>query len=56
MSGQEPDTVSFVGMNLLLIGVVGLLIFAYFVLLIRKRWKQGFLHQVDEKKEKKKEE
>ena len=51
MSGQEPDTVSFVGMNLILIGVVGLLIFAYFVLLIRKRWKQGFLHQVDEKKE-----
>jgi hypothetical protein len=50
---QEPDTVSFVGMNLILIGVVGLLIFAYFVLLIRKRWKQGFLHQVDEKKEKK---
>jgi hypothetical protein len=53
MSGQEPDTVSFVGMNLILIGVVGLLIFAYFVLLIRKRWKQGFLHQVDEKKENK---
>ena len=53
MSGQEPDTVSFVGMNLILIGVVGLLIFGYFVLLIRKRWKQGFLHQVDEKEEKK---
>jgi len=52
MSGQEPDTVSFVGMNLILIGVVGLLIFAYFVLLIRKRWKQGFLHHVDEKKAK----
>jgi hypothetical protein len=52
MDGAGTDGVSFLTLNLLLIAGVFLLIFVYFVLLIRKRWKQGFLHQVDEKKKK----
>jgi hypothetical protein len=47
MIGPETDTVSFVGMNLLLVGGVGLLIFIFFVLLTRKRWKANFLHPQD---------
>jgi hypothetical protein len=44
MNGPETDAVSFVGMNLLLVGGVGLFIFIFFVLLTRKRWKANFLH------------
>ncbi len=47
MSGPETDAVSFVGMNLLLVGGVGLLIFIFFVMLTRKRWKANFLHPPD---------
>lgn len=51
MTVQEPDTVSFVSMNIILLGIVGVLIFGYFVLLIRKRWRQNFLHPDEQKKE-----
>jgi hypothetical protein len=47
MVGPETDTVSFLGMNLLLVGGVGLIIFVFFVLLTRKRWKANFLHPQD---------
>lgn len=47
MIGPEADSVSFVGWNLLLVGGVGLLIFIFFVLLTRKRWKANFLHPSD---------
>lgn len=47
MGGPETDAVSFVGWNLLLVGGVGLLIFIFFVLLTRKRWKANFLHPPD---------
>ena len=47
---QSPEGVDFLGMNLIAIGGIGLLIFVYLVLLIRKRWKQNFLHQPPEKK------
>lgn len=50
---QDPESVSFIGLNLIVIGVVALAIFAYLVLLIRKRWKENFLHKVDEKTGKK---
>jgi hypothetical protein len=36
-----------VGWNVLLVGGVGLLIFIFFVLLTRKRWKANFLHPPD---------
>lgn len=54
MIGPETDTVSFVGQNLLLIGIVGLLIFVFFLLLTRKRWKANFLHPPDSHSDKKK--
>ncbi len=47
---DDPDSVTFLGMNLLLIAGVGLLIFIYLVLLIRKRWKANFLHPADSRK------
>ena len=47
---QSPEGVDFIGMNFIAIGGIGLLIFVYLVLLIRKRWKQNFLHQPPEKK------
>jgi len=53
MGGSESESVSFLGLNIIVIGVVLLLIFAYFVLLIRKRWKAGFMHSVEPKKEEK---
>ena len=39
----------FLGLNIILIGIVALVIFGYLILLIRKRWKKNFLHDVDEK-------
>lgn len=48
---DEPDSVTFLGLNLLLIAGVGLLIFIYLVLLIRKRWKANFLHPLEPRKE-----
>ena len=53
MGGPESESVTFLGLNLLIIAGVTLLIFVYLVLLIRKRWKQGFLHTSELEKEKK---
>ena len=50
---QDSQSVNFLGLNIILIGVVALVIFGYLVLLIRKRWKQNFLHRVEDKSEKK---
>jgi len=47
---QSPEGVDFLGLNFIAIGGIGLLIFVYLVLLIRKRWKQNFLHQAPDKK------
>ena len=44
MNQQDPQTVSFLQENLLLIGVIAFAIFGYLLLLIRKRWKKGFKH------------
>lgn len=43
---DQPDTavVEFLRSNLILIGIVLLVIFGYLVMLVRKRWRQGFLH------------
>jgi hypothetical protein len=43
---QDKESVSFLGWNIILICCVLLLIFGYLVMLIRKRWKQGFVHRV----------
>ncbi|HTY57750.1 MAG TPA: hypothetical protein VMF59_02995 [Bacteroidota bacterium] len=45
---QNPEGVNFIGLNIILISVVALAIFAYLVMLIRKRWKKGFLHDAEE--------
>ncbi len=42
---QGPDDISFLNMNVLFIGFVALVVFIYFVLLLRRRWKNKFLHQ-----------
>ena len=44
LMNQNPEGVNFIGLNIILIGVVALAIFAYLVMLIRKRWRKGFLH------------
>jgi hypothetical protein len=54
MGGAESESVSFLGLNFIVIGVLLLAIFTFFVLLTRKRWKAGFLHNVEPKKEEKK--
>lgn len=54
LMNQNPEGVNFIGLNIILISVVALAIFAYLVMLIRKRWKKGFLHDaVKEPKDKK---
>jgi hypothetical protein len=51
---QNPEGVNFIGLNIILIGIVALAIFAYLLMLIRKRWKKGFLHDdVKETRDKK---
>jgi hypothetical protein len=51
MSGTDSETVQFVGLNIIVITVVLLFLFAYLILLIRKRWKANFLHPPDSKKD-----
>jgi hypothetical protein len=51
MGGAESEGVSFLGMNIIVIGVVLLFLFGYLVLLIRKRWRANFLHPADSKKD-----
>ncbi len=45
MHVQDQESVNFIGLNLIVIAVVALAIFTYLVLLIRKRWRQNFLHE-----------
>jgi len=56
MGGSENDGLTFLGGNLLLLGGLLLLIFIYLVILIRKRWREGFLHTGEIEKERKKRE
>ena len=45
MGTEDPQSVSFVGWNLVFIGIVALGIFGYLLMLVRKRWKGHFLHR-----------
>ena len=56
MGGSDTDSLTFLGGNLLLLGGLLLLIFIYLVILIRKRWKEGFLHTTEIEKERKRRE
>jgi hypothetical protein len=49
MIAQTSQDVSFLNLNVLLIGVVGLLVFAYLVMIIRRRWRSKFLHDKGKK-------
>jgi len=49
---QSNDGIDFIGQNLIAIGVIGLLMFVYLIFLVRKRWRKGFLHDVDKKPDK----
>ncbi len=44
----DQDTYSFWSMNLFLLLIVGIIVFGYFLLLIRKRWRKNFLHESDQ--------
>lgn len=54
MDGVGNDSMSFIWQNVLLISAVFLVIFVYLVLIIRKRWRQNFLHVSEIEKEKQK--
>jgi hypothetical protein len=49
MTTQDPQAVSFLQENLLLIGIIVIAIFGYLLLLIRKRWKNNFRHDDGQK-------
>jgi hypothetical protein len=44
---QQSQGVNFFAQNVILLSIVALAIFAYLVMLIRKRWKKGFLHDAE---------
>lgn len=47
MGEQDAQGINFLGLNLILVGVVVLAAFGFLVAMMRKRWKQGFLHKGD---------
>jgi|WetSurMetagenome_2_1015567.scaffolds.fasta_scaffold112168_3 hypothetical protein len=49
MGEQDPQSINFLGMNIIIVGVFVLAAFAYLVIMIRKRWKRDFLHEADKK-------
>lgn len=46
---QTDNGISFIGQNILLIGIVGLVMFIYVLFLVRKRFRKNFLHDPEEK-------
>jgi hypothetical protein len=49
MGEQDPQSMNFLGLNIIIVGVFVLAAFAYLVIMIRKRWKRGFVHEPDKK-------
>ncbi|MGA9117357.1 MAG: hypothetical protein WB626_11320 [Bacteroidota bacterium] len=45
MDGQEPESFQFIGLNIIIAGILLLAAFGYLVLIMRKRWKSRFLHE-----------
>ncbi len=45
MIAQTAPDVNFLNLNVLLLGVVGLILFLYLLMIIRRRWKSKFLHE-----------
>ncbi len=48
---QNSQGITFLGENLIAIGGIGLLMFVYVIFLVRKRWKKGFMHDKNVRKE-----
>lgn len=55
MGEQNPESFNFLSLNVVFVGLVFLVIFGYLVMIIRKRWKTGFLHSKSDRKKIKKE-
>jgi Flp pilus assembly protein CpaB len=53
MGDQDSQGFNFLAANVILILAVLLVIFGYLVLLIRKRWRQNFLHSADKREDQK---
>ena len=53
MGEQDSQGFNFLALNVILILAVLLVIFGYLVLLIRKRWRQNFLHSSEKKQDQK---
>lgn len=49
MVPQDPQSVDFVSSNLVVIGLLVVVVFGYFIFLMRKRKKADFLHRKGEK-------
>lgn len=45
MGEQEPQNVNFLGLNIVILSMFALVVFGYLLVLIRRRWKTGFLHR-----------
>lgn len=42
---QDPQNVSFLGWNLIILGIFGIAVFGYLIVMVRKRWKSGYTHR-----------
>lgn len=43
--GQDPQEFNFLSLNIIIVGIAALVAFGYLLMIIRKRWKQNFLHR-----------
>jgi hypothetical protein len=49
MGEQDPQSINFLGLNIIIAAVFVLAAFTYLVMMIRKRWKRNFVHESDKK-------
>jgi hypothetical protein len=49
MGDQDPQSINFLGLNIIFVGIFVLAAFAYLIILIRKRWKRDFIHEPEKK-------
>jgi hypothetical protein len=46
---QTNNGISFIGQNIIVVAIVGLLMFIYVLFLVRKRFRKNFLHNPEKK-------
>lgn len=49
MGEQDPQSIDFLSLNIIIVGVFVLAAFGYLVIMIRKRWKRDFIHEPEKK-------